>query len=155
ALVAGVLVAASLQYGLARRLLRRPIERSMSARPRFAALVRAVRRNEFRLQGLIRLTPINPASTSYALGAARVRFIGFMVACVALLPGAMVEFALGRAGRHVARMTGRGEPTILLHDAMLLGGIAAIVVAVAVISRVARQAVQRELEVGPDDPTAR
>jgi uncharacterized membrane protein YdjX (TVP38/TMEM64 family) len=47
-----------------------------------ATITRAVKGDEFRLQMLVRLTPLNPASVNYLLGAAGVRFSGFLVACL-------------------------------------------------------------------------
>ncbi len=140
AVVAGGVGGAALQYALSRKVLRGRIERLIASRPALAAIQRAVRRDELRLQALVRLTPLSPVMTSYLLGAAGVRFPGFLVACLALIPGFFLEVYFGYAGKHVARMTGRDGQAILLHDAVVVGGLAACVVVMVIISRTARRA---------------
>lgn len=107
AVLVGSLLAAALQYALAQRLLRSRIERAIAAKPSLAAIQRAVSRSEVRLQALLRLTPLNPAMTNYMLGAAGVRFAGFLFACLALAPNLFIEVYFGYAGKHLARMAGR------------------------------------------------
>ena len=80
AVLAGSFLAAAIQFALAHQLLRARIQRTLAARPSLAAIQRAVSRDEFRLQVLLRLTPLNPATISYLLGAAGVRFSGFLIA---------------------------------------------------------------------------
>ena len=67
AVLAGSLLAATIQFALARRLLRERIQRMLAARPSLAAIQRAVSCDEFRLQLLLRLPPLNPATVSYLL----------------------------------------------------------------------------------------
>jgi len=74
--MAGSLLTGALQFALARQLLRAPIQRALAARPSMAAIQHAVSRDQFRLQVLLRLTPLNPATISYLLGATGVRFSG-------------------------------------------------------------------------------
>jgi uncharacterized membrane protein YdjX (TVP38/TMEM64 family) len=78
---AGTLGGASLQYALSRRLLKRAIDRFVLSRPALAAIQLAARRQELRLQLLIRLTLLNRALTSYMLGAVGVGFGRFATAC--------------------------------------------------------------------------
>ena len=73
AVVAGGLLASALQFTFARRLLRARIERTLAAKPSLAAIQPAVTQDELRLQLLLRLTPLNPATIRYLLGAAGVR----------------------------------------------------------------------------------
>src|SRR6478752_7465642 len=53
--VAGNLIAASVQYGLARSFLHDRIQRMLASRPQLAAIQRAVLQDEVRLQLLLRL----------------------------------------------------------------------------------------------------
>lgn len=152
AVIAGGVGGAALQYALSRRLLRERIERLIAAKPALAAIQRAVRQDELRLQALVRLTPLSPVMTSYLLGAAGVRFPGFLIACLALIPGFFLEVYFGYAGRHVARMTGRDEQSILLHDAMVFGGLAACVVVMVIISRTARRALMEAADRDAGEP---
>ncbi len=86
AVLVGSVLAGMIQFALARKLLRARIQRSLAKRPSLAAIQRAISHDEFRLQLLVRLTPLNPATVSYVLGAAGVRFPGFLFALLALTP---------------------------------------------------------------------
>jgi hypothetical protein len=67
AVLVGSMLAGAIQFALSRRLLRARIQRMLSAKPSLAAIQRAVLGDEFRLQILLRLTPLNPATISYLL----------------------------------------------------------------------------------------
>lgn len=152
AAVAGNLLAAALQYALSRRLLRGRIRRTLAARAPLAAIQRAVIRDELRLQVLLRLTPLNPATLSYLLGAAGVRFPGFLVACLALAPYLFVEVYLGHAGKNVAGMV-RTSRAAALHDAALIAGLVVGIVVIVVLSKTARKAVTQAVAETPDRET--
>lgn len=142
AVLVAAILAAALQYAISSRLLRARIEAALDRRPKLAAIQRAVIRDELHLQVLLRLTPVNPATISYLLGAAGVRFSGFLIACVALSPSLVTEVYFGRAGRHIALMTlHRGG--FYAHDLTLLGGLAACIVTLIVVSRMAQKALSR------------
>lgn len=143
AVLAGALLAGTMQFALSHRLLRARIERILAKRPSLAAIQRAVRRDEFRLQVLLRLTPLNPASISYLLGAAGVRFSGFLIACLALAPNLFVEVYFGHVGKHAARLVGSRGHAAHLHDLLIIVGLALCLGVVFRVSRVARQAVLR------------
>jgi len=86
---------------------------------------------------------MSPALVSYVLGAANVRFAGFMLALVGIVPGYLVQVYIGVASRHVVHMAGRTESRIVADDVMLLGGLLASVVALLLITRAALRAVDR------------
>lgn len=134
-------LAAALQFVLARGLLRGPIERALASRPWLAAVQRTALRDETKLQTLLRLTPLNPASISYAMGAAGVRFPGFILACAGMIPTLFLEVYFGYAGRHVARLAGRSTQAVILHDVVVFSGLAACILVVVLVSRRARKAV--------------
>ncbi|MDD2336151.1 MAG: VTT domain-containing protein [Geobacteraceae bacterium] len=141
AIVAGTLLAAALQYALSQRFLRARIKRAIAERASLAAIQRSVCRDAFRLQALLRLTPLNPATVSYMLGVAGVRFFGFMLACLALVPTLFIEVYFGYAGKHVARMAGRETPAVYLHDLTVIGGLAVTIIVMVLVSRMARKAI--------------
>ena len=60
AALAGHVMAAAVQFALAHKLLRTPIQGMLAKRPMLAAIEHAVLRDAFRLQVLLRLTPLNP-----------------------------------------------------------------------------------------------
>jgi uncharacterized membrane protein YdjX (TVP38/TMEM64 family) len=141
AVLGGSILAAAIQFALAHQLLRERIQRALAARPSLAAIQRAVSRNEFRLQALLRLTPLNPATISYLLGAAGVRFSGFMIACLALTPNLVIEVYFGHVGKHAARLASSDARTAHLHDLAIIGGLAVCVAVMVLVSRMARKAV--------------
>jgi uncharacterized membrane protein YdjX (TVP38/TMEM64 family) len=141
----GNVLAAMLQYALARWLLRGRIQRALSSRPQFAAVQRAVLRDETRLQLLLRLTPLNAASLSYVFGAAGVRFGGFFLACVGLTPHLLMEVYLGHAGQHLTRIGAGTRAHSFAHDAVTFGGLLVTAVVVFVVSRIARKTIERTL----------
>jgi uncharacterized membrane protein YdjX (TVP38/TMEM64 family) len=141
----GNMLAAILQYVLARRLLRERIQRALSSRPQLAAVQRAVLQDETRLQLLLRLTPLNAASLSYVFGAAGVRFAGFLLACVGLIPHLLMEVYLGHAGQHLTRLSGGTRPHSFTGEAVTFGGLLVAAIVVFVVSRIARKAIARTL----------
>ncbi len=144
AVLAAAIAAAAFQYALSSRLLRERVERIVRRRPPLAAIQEAVMRDEIHLQVLLRLTPLNPASISYLLGAAGVRFRGFLLACLALTPSLVTEVYFGQAGRHLASMTTR-KGAFYAHDLLLLGGLVVCVATLVIVSRRAQKALSRAL----------
>ena len=145
AVVVGSLLAGALQFALAQQLLRTPIQRTLATRPFLAAIQRAVNRDQFHLQVLLRLAPLNPATISYLLGAAGVRFWGFLVACLALTPNLTIEVYLGHAGRRMAQMAGGNVRTAHLHGLTVIGELVACIIVMVVIWMRARRAVMQAI----------
>jgi len=143
AVLAGSVLAGAMQFALSHKLLRARIQRTLAARPSLAAIQRAVSRDEFRLQVLLRLTPLNPATISYLLGAAGVRFSGFMIAFLALTPNLVIEVYFGHVGKHAARLAGSNARTAHLHDLAIIGGFVVCVAVMVLVSRMARRAVMQ------------
>jgi uncharacterized membrane protein YdjX (TVP38/TMEM64 family) len=141
----GNVLAASLQYVLARRLLRERIQRTLSSRPQLAAVQRAVLQDETRLQLLLRLTPLNAASLSYVFGAAGVRFAGFLLACVGLIPHLLMEVYLGHAGQRLTHVAAGTRSHSFAHEAVTFGGLLVTAIVVFIVSRIARKAIERTL----------
>ncbi len=138
----GSLLGAVVQFTLSRYLLRPTVEKFITSRPALAAIQVAVLRQEFRLQFLIRLTPLNRTLTNYMLGAAGVGFIRFIAACVGFMPILCLEVYFGYAGKQMAGMTSATGHTAALHNVMLFVGLAAAIIVMVIISRMARRAVE-------------
>ncbi len=139
----GSLLACSLQYWIARRFLRERITRMIDSRPYFAAIRRAVLQDELRLQLLLRLAPLNPATVSYLLGATGVRFGGFIAACVAITPHVILEVYLGHAAKHVVHIAGSDHRANQLHVLSIIGGIVVCIAVLILVSRAARKALMQ------------
>jgi uncharacterized membrane protein YdjX (TVP38/TMEM64 family) len=139
--VAASFVAAALQYGLSRGLLKNRVQRVVAARPSLAAIQRAALRDGLKLQALLRMTPVNPVYVSYAMGAAGVRFRGFMLALLALVPNLFLEVYFGYAGKNAAGMAGRSMGEVVTHDLALFVGLVAFAVVMVRISRMAKRSI--------------
>ncbi|MGB5177266.1 MAG: VTT domain-containing protein [Gammaproteobacteria bacterium] len=143
AVVIGSLLAAAIQFALAHQLLRSRIEHTLAARPSLAAIQRAVSHDEFRLQLMLRLMPVNLATINYLLGAAGVRFSGFLLALLVHIPNLLIEVYFGYAGRHAARLAGSDVHTTHLHDLVIFGGLVVCIVMMVLVSGMARKTLTR------------
>jgi uncharacterized membrane protein YdjX (TVP38/TMEM64 family) len=146
AVAVGSVLGNALQYVLGHWMLRARFEREIQARPALATIRRAVRRDELRLQALLRLTPISPALTSYVLGSAGVRFGGFMAACGGLAFNLCVAVYLGHAGRGMVRAADEGVEGRHLRILVLALGALACVAVVVWVSTLARRALAEAVD---------
>lgn len=152
AMVASSLLAASLQYVLARRLLRPLIARALASRPSLRDIQKAVVHEEFKIQALLRLTPLSPAVTNYLLGAVGVRFSGFLLACLAQVPKILLAVYIGYAGKYAAHVAGRKSAGILPHDLLVFGGLAVTVLVMVLVAREARKAILQAVAASNANP---
>lgn len=144
--IGGSLLAAALQFFLSHYFLRNRVHRAIAKRPKLVAIQRAVKRDAFHLQILLRLVPFNPATISYMLGATGVSFPGFLAVIFLLTPVLFVEVYFGHTGKHIIQMIGRGAGGNYLHDLLIIGGFLLCVAIVFVISRIARNAIRDAVE---------
>lgn len=153
-LLIGNLIAAALQYGLARRLLHARIQHALQSRPLLRSIQSAVIRDELRLQVLLRLTPLNPALISYLLGAAGVRFAGFMLASLVLLSHYAIEAYIGHAGKQWLTRGFAGTHDGWQHGLPIYAATAVGVLAIILVSKAAHRAVLRAIAENSADPAA-
>ncbi|MEZ5460953.1 TVP38/TMEM64 family protein [Dokdonella sp.] len=139
------LLAAAIQYGLARRILHTPIQRWLESRPLLRSIQRAVIGHELRLQVLLRLTPLSPAPISYLLGAAGVRFSGFMLASLVLMSHVIVEVYLGHAGKQLVAHGFNNAEHGWQHALLVYGGTAMGILAIVLVSKIAHRAVLKAI----------
>lgn len=143
AVVTGALLAAALQYALARKVLRPFINRALVSRPSLVEIRKAVVHEELKIQLLLRLTPLNPAVTSYLLGTVGVRFAGFLLACLALIPGMLISVYLGYAGKYAAQIAGRKSFGVVPHDLVVFGGLALTALIMVIVAKMAHKAIMQ------------
>ncbi len=144
AILAANILAAALQYVLARRLLREPIRRKLGTGKMSALIQHAASEGSFSLQCLLRLAPMSQTIISYSLGAAGIRFAPYMAAITAMLPSILVEVYLGHTGKHLALLGAGATHTGWRHDALLFAGLIAIATGVGLVSRAAYKNVLRK-----------
>lgn len=141
--------AASIAFLLGRTIARRAVEKRMARDARFAAIDRAVGESGFRVVVLLRLSPIIPFTLlNYALGLTRVGFGRYVLASfLGMLPGTFLYVFLGSAAtsaaglsQHTGGAAGRAAFWI---------GVLATIVAVAIVTRIARRALGHALQERP------
>jgi uncharacterized membrane protein YdjX (TVP38/TMEM64 family) len=128
--------AAALAFLLARSVLRERVEAWAASRPKFAALDGAIRREGWRVVGLLRLSPAMPFSVgNYLFGLTPVAFGPYvLVSWLAMLPGTFLYVSLGAAGASAASGEADGWRMTLLGV-----GIVATVLVTVLLGRAAKR----------------
>jgi len=134
----------SAAFFVSRYLARRAIERRLAGNARFAAIDRAVGAQGRKIVFLLRLSPVFPFNLlNYALGLTKVRFIDYLAASVGMLPGTLLYVYYGKLAGDVATLAGgtaieKGPA----YYAVLVLGLVATLIVTAVVTRIARRALQ-------------
>lgn len=142
-----VTLGGTVTFALGRRVFRGRVDRWTAGRPLLAAIDEAVSQGGVRTLVLLRLSPLVPASVlHYAVAASRLHRRDFVVGTAAgTLPPVALQAYLGSvAGAHAA-LGGSGPPPGPAGQALYWGGLAATVLAVALLARGARRALRRSL----------
>jgi uncharacterized membrane protein YdjX (TVP38/TMEM64 family) len=117
---------------------------------RFAAIDRAIAKQGFKITVLLRLSPIVPSALiNYTLGLTRVRLREYVVgSAIGMLPGTILYIYLGSL---VTSATDVGiKPSSPWTTALYWGGLVAALIAVAMLTRIARRALVHERVLAPD-----
>lgn len=133
---------------IARYFARDWVERKLRAYPKFAAIDRAIEKQGFKVVMLVRLQPVIPfVFLNYALGLTRVRTRDYVLASwIGMLPATIVYVYLGSALHNVSDLfSGRIGRHNVAGLALFWGGLAAGIILLWVLTRMARQALQEEL----------
>lgn len=147
----GATLGASAAFLVARYGARGWVEKKLEARPRFQELDRSIGRDGGKIVALLRLAPIFPfVLLNYALGLTRVRFLHYLLACLAMLPGTLLYVYYGYVGRQALTGGGAGKT---VWDWVLLGiGLAAVLAVTVIITRKAKQALAVETGIDGSGP---
>ncbi len=101
------IIGAVLNFIFARRFLSGWVSRWLNNYPKLAAIASVADREGLRFHFLLRLTPVNPTTLSYILGAAsRVSLSTFFIAAFGHIPGYFVEVYFGWVAAHVTKYAG-------------------------------------------------
>lgn len=113
---------------------------------RFERIDRALCRNGLRVMLLIRLSPVFPYSLlNYALGISRVRARDYLLGSISMLPGTALYVYPGMvAGEVIALGAGRAPARGMSYYLLLAGGLVLTLIAVALLTRIARRALREE-----------
>lgn len=148
----GVLLTASLNFWISRRLLRERVRRLLNRYPRLQAIEGAASSEGLKLLVLLRLTPIHGVSLSYALGASRVTFGVFLLSALAMIPMLIVEVYFGYLAAHLAITTGTAHSASKMHTAAAITGFVVCVMVIIYITRLAKRALSELGESAGHEP---
>lgn len=148
---------ATLAFLIGRYFARGWVESKLTKYPRFSAIDRAIERRSFKVVLLLRLQPVFLpfAVLNYALGVTSVRLRDYVLASwLGMLPATILYVYLGSAVHNLSDLTqGRLPEAGMWGHLLFWGGLVATVVLVVFAGRIARNALQRELE--PESPAER
>lgn len=134
----------SAAFLVARYVARSAVERRLAGNERFAALDRAIGDQGLKIIFLLRLSPAFPFSfMNYAIGLTRISFRDYVLASVGMIPGTILYVYYGKLVGDVAALASGVAPERGTSYYMLLGvGLAATIAVTAVVTRIARKALQ-------------
>jgi uncharacterized membrane protein YdjX (TVP38/TMEM64 family) len=138
----GSTLGAGAAFLLSRGLMRDWVSRAVAQRPEFRALEEAVAEEGFKVILLTRLSPILPFNLlNFALGLTTVSFRDYLLASwIGMLPGAVFYTYIGTMIKSIADLS-LGQPAAKPgYTAILLVGLAATLLLVVLLARIARQA---------------
>jgi len=141
---------ASLAFLIARYFARDWVTRRLKKYPQAAAIDRAIEKNGFKAVVLLRLQPVLPFNIlNYALGLTSIRLRDYMLASwIGMFPATVLYVYLGSVMNDISDLL-RGRPNSGMAGRFLLwGGLAAIVILVWWLGRVAKKALRDEMGTG-------
>jgi len=142
---------ASLAFLIARYFARDWVTRLLKKYPQAAAIDRAIEKNGFKAVVLLRLQPVLPFNIlNYALGLTSIRLRDYMLASwIGMFPATVLYVYLGSVMNDISDLL-RGRPNSGVAGRFLLwGGLAAIVILVWWLGRIAKKALRDEMGAGP------
>jgi uncharacterized membrane protein YdjX (TVP38/TMEM64 family) len=137
----GAIVAQGIAFAISRRLLHQRVRRAILHQPKLAAIQRAADRAGFRLQFLLRLTPLNPVAVSHVLGTTGTHFRVFLLACLGLAPALFVQVYLGYTTKHMIKAAGQVSQHSAIETVTVVVGLFACLLLFIVITRLAQKAI--------------
>lgn len=142
--LAGAVLGSTVAFLLSRHVARRAIARRLERTPQFVAIDRAISAQGRRIVFLLRLSPVIPFNfLNYALGLTTISLRDFVAASVGMVPAAFVYAYWGKVTGEAIALAGQAQvPRNASYYVMLVTGLAATVVATAMITRTARRALR-------------
>ncbi|OLC48332.1 MAG: hypothetical protein AUH43_09735 [Acidobacteria bacterium 13_1_40CM_65_14] len=140
--VTGAALGSTSAFLLGRHVARRAIAHRLARLPRVAAIDRAVSVQGRRIVLLLRLSPLVPFNVlNYALGLTTISLGDFLLASVGMIPGAFMYAYCGKIAGMALALAGKAQvPRDTSYYALLFAGLAATIVATALVARTAQRA---------------
>jgi uncharacterized membrane protein YdjX (TVP38/TMEM64 family) len=146
-------MAAGIAFVLGRSVARQWIARRMERNPRFKAIDEAIGEGGFKIVLLLRLSPVFPFNLlNYSLGLTRVSLRDYLLASfIGMLPGTFLYVYLGSLVTNASQLLSGKRPSAGPWQYALYGaGLVATLLVTLLITRMARQALQRHLDLKPE-----
>lgn len=142
--VAGEVLGGASAFWLARSIARPLVEARIARSLFFASLDRAVAYQGRRIVFLLRLSPAIPfGALNYGLGLSTIRFADYLVASIALFPGALLCVYYGKLIGDLAALAGGTEvPRDAVYWTATLLGVTATTAVTLALARIATQALR-------------
>ena len=141
-IVTGSTVGAAAGFLASRYLARERFARVLEKHPKFALIDGAIRREGWKIVGLLRMCPLPFGLSNYCYGLTAVRFDHYLMATViGMLPGETVFVYLGAAGKQMLRDSNSVQSSPAAKALFYLGIVAAVLVVV-----VLRKVVSKRLD---------
>ncbi len=140
-------VGATCAFLIARYAARGWVARKLEKQEKFAAIDRAVGKNGFKMVLLLRLQPVVPFNLlNYALGLTRIGLRDYVIASwIGMFPATVLYVYLGSIVQNLSELLRGKLPGSPLRTTLLWAGLAATIVLVWYIGRIARNALSEEL----------
>lgn len=145
-------VGSTLAFLLGRTVARERVKRRIESNARFSAIDAAVETTGLKVVFLLRLSPIFPFTLlNYALGLTRVRLRDYILGSfLGMLPGTFLYVYLGSSVANIAALTSRKAVSEGAAEHLLFwGGLVATILVVVLVTRTARQVLDRSLKHSP------
>ncbi len=143
----GATIGAAAAFLIARYAARGWVERKIEGKPRFRKLDHSIGRDGGKIVALLRLAPVFPfVLLNYALGLTKVRFVHYLWACFAMVPGTLLYVYYGYVGREALE----GGKT-LWDWVLLVVGLLAVLAVTVIITRKAQRALAEETELEEEE----
>jgi uncharacterized membrane protein YdjX (TVP38/TMEM64 family) len=141
---AGSTLGATLAFVIGRTMAREWIAKKVAGNPTFDAIDEAIGRSGLKLVLLLRLSPLFPFNIlNYALGLTRVRPGSYVLGSwLGMVPGTILYVYLGSAARSLAEIASGQLAPNPAQQVLFWAGLAASVLAAAMITRVARKSLR-------------
>jgi uncharacterized membrane protein YdjX (TVP38/TMEM64 family) len=140
-------IGATLAFFIARHVARDWVTRRLKKYPQAAAIDRAIEKNGFKAVVLLRLQPVLPFNIlNYALGLTSIRLRDYVLASwIGMFPATVLYVYLGSVMNDISDLLRQRPNSGMAGHLLLWGGLAAIVVLVWWLDRVARKALREEM----------
>lgn len=144
----GAAAGTAVAFLVARYLARSAVERRLEKNERFRAIDGAVAKSGLKIVFLLRLSPAFPYNLlNYALGLTSVRFRDYLLASFGMLPATFLYVYYGKVIGSLAALSGGETIEGGAEKWVLIGvGLVATIAVTAVVTRIARRALDEEVE---------